>query len=348
MAAAWMERMAFSRERRVSVWMLCADLLESGYEIERVLPVVADVNLRAGRASVAKVILGLVPALEAGRFREAVERVAPAAEAMVFEGFGRADAASVFRSAARIALVRDRLAVALRSHLGGPIFLSLVMASLIYGAGAVFVPALEQLAPLEEWPPGARMAAVVAVGFSENAQWIGAGVCALGVVLTWLARNWTGAGRVLADNLVPFSLVRFVVGLSFVLSVVEAMRAGLDLDRRLFEDLARGGTRYSRDRILAIARGMERGQQLGRAMEGSKHGFPAPELIPVVMALDGMGSWAERLGRFVDRWVDRSERLVEERAAVVNRLLTAMVVMIVGSGMWLLFGVLQDLIGRAL
>ena len=114
------------------------------------------------------------------------------------------------------------------------------------------------------------------------------------------------------------------------------------------EDLARGGTRYSRHRILAIARGMERGEQFGRAMEGSGHGFPAPELIPVVMALDGMDSWTERLGRFVDRWVDRSERSVQERAVVVNRALTMVVVLIVGSGMWLLFGVLQDLIGQAL
>ena len=58
--------------------------------------------------------------------------------------------------------------------------------------------------------------------------------------------------------------------------------------------------------------------------------------------------WAERLGRFVDRWVDRSERSVQERAVVVNRALTMVVVLIVGSGMWLLFGVLQDLIGQAL
>ena len=348
MAAAWMERMAFGREYRVSVWMLCADLLESGYEIERVLPVVADVNRRAGRTAVANVIAGLIPALEAGRFREAVERVAPAAEAMVFEGFGRADAAAVFRAAARIAIVRDRLSVALRTNLAGPVFLSLVTAGLVYGAGKGFVPALEELAPLEAWPIGAQWAARVAVGFADNAQWIGAGVAVLAVVLAWLARNWTGSGRAAADSVVPFSLVRFVVGLSFVLSVVEAMRAGLDLDRRLFEDLARGGTRYSRHRILAIARGMERGEQLGRAMEGSGHGFPAPELIPVVMALDGMDSWAERLGRFVDRWVDRSERSVQERAVVVNRLLTMVVVLIVGSGMWLLFGVLQDLIGQAL
>ena len=348
MAAAWVERMAFGREYRVAVWMLCADLLESGYEIERVLPVVADVNRRAGRAAVAKVVEGLVPALEAGRLREAVERVTPAAEAMVFEGFGRADAAAVFRSAARIATVRERVANSLRANLAGPVFpghgdrrTRLWRGSGIR-AGARATGAARAVA-------GGGAARRTGRRWPSPSTWSGsgAGVVVLASALAWLARNWTGAGRRMADNVVPFSLVRFVVGLSFVLSIVEAMRAGLDMDRRLFEDLAKGGTRYSRHRILAIAREMERGEQLGRAMEGAHHGFPAPELIPVVMALDGMDEWADRLGRFVDRWVERSERVVRERAMVMNRVLTLVVVLIAGSAMWLLFGVLQDLIGQA-
>ena len=346
MARAWIERLSFPRAHRIAVWMLCADLIESGYEIERVLPVVAEVNRRAGRKSVARIIEGLVPALEAGTFRSAVERVAPAAEAMVFEGFGRADAAAVFRAAARIAEVRDRLGVALRTHLAGPVFLLLVTAGLVYGAGAHFVPALEQLAPVEAWPAGPQLAARIAMGFAAYAVWVGAGVAVAAVVLGWLARSWTGRGRHLADAVVPFSLVRFVAGLSFVLSVVEAMRAGLDLDRRLFDDLARGGTPYTRHRILAIGGAMERGDKFGEAMAGTGHGFPAPELIPVVSALDGMPSWAERLGKFTDRWVARSERLVAERAVVANRVLTLAVVLIAGSGMWLLFGVLQDLVDQ--
>lgn len=341
---AWLERTAFGRAERISVWMLCADLLESGYEIENALPVVAEVNRRAGRKSVARVVDGFVPALEANRLREAVARVAPPAEAMVFEGFGRADAASVFRSAARIADVRDRLAIALRASLAGPIFLALLTTGLVYGAGTGFVPALEQLAPLESWPAEARLAAQIAIAFADNVIWIGVGVLLAIAGLAWLARNWTGRGRSVADEIMPFSLVRFVTGLSFVFSVVEAMRAGLDLDRRLFTDLASGGTRYTRDRILAIGAGMERGEQLGTAMQVTRHGFPSPELIPVIAALDGMESWADRLGKFVDRWVARSERTVQERAMVINRLLTMAVVAIVGSGMWLLFGVLQDLI----
>ena len=344
---AWLEATAFTRTHRISVWLLCADLLESGFEIERALPVVAEVNRRSGRKSVARIVDGLVPALEAGRLREAVARVTPAAEAMVFEGFGRSEAAEVFRAAARIAEVRDRLAIALRKNLAGPVFLTVIAGGLLYGAGEAFVPALEGLAPIETWPVGAQLAGSLALGFANNVLWIGIGVAVVVAVFAWLGINWVGRGRAVADQVVPFSLVRLVTGLSFVLCVVEAMRAGLDMDRKLFEDLARGGTRYARSRIMAIANAMEGGGGLGRSMERAGHGFPSPELIPVVAALDRSPEWAERLGKFVDRWVRRAERLVEEGALVVNRALTFLIVVIISSGSFLLLGVIQELIGQA-
>ena len=346
MAAAFLERMSFGRAQRVAVWTLCADLLESGYEIERVLPLVGDVMRRSGKASIAGIIEGFRPALERNKLRAAIARVAPPAEAMVFEGFGRANSAAIFRAAARIAEVRDRLSVAMRTHLIGPFFLLVVTGGLLYGAGWGFVPALEKMAPVEAWPAESQLAAAVAVGFAENVWWIGGGVVAVLAAFVWLGRNWTGSGRHIADQVVPFSLIRFVTGLSYIFSVVEAMRAGLDLDERLFRDLATGGTRYTRHRILAIAAQMERGESLGEAMEKAGHGFPAPELIPVVAALAGMPEWQERLGKFVDRWIARSERMVAERAMVLNRVLTAAIALIVVAGIGTVGGLLQDLVGR--
>ena len=338
--------MAFDRENRISAWMLCADLLESGFEIERVLPVVAASNRVVGRTRVARVIEGLIPGLETGEIRASIAKVAPPGEAMVFEGFGRVDAASIFRAASRIAEVQDRVALALRTHLAGPVFLVVVVLLMLYAAGEWFVPALEDMAPVQEWPIASRFAATVTVGFKDNALLIVGSIAVVAVVVGWLARNWTGRGRGVADGFFPFSIVRLVTGLSFVLTVVEAMRAGLELDARLFRGLASGGTRYTRHRIRAIGDAMERGDRFGEAMAGTGHGFPTPELIPVVTALDGMEAWEERLGKFVDRWVARSERLVGDRAVVANRVLTGVVVFVAGSGMWLLFGVLQDLIRR--
>lgn len=153
MAAAWLERMSFRRADRIAVWTLCADLLESGYEVERVLPVVAEVYRQSGKGSIARVVDGFVPALQRNEIRGSIARVAPQAEAMVFEGFGRVAPASIFRSAARIAEVRDQLSTAMRTNLIGPFFLFLLAAGLLYGAGWGFVPALERMAPREVWSP---------------------------------------------------------------------------------------------------------------------------------------------------------------------------------------------------
>lgn len=343
MPAAWMERMAFTREHRIGVWMLCADLLDSGMEVERALPAVAAVQRAAGKRSVALVLQGLLPALETGRMQSAVARVTPGSEAMVFAGFGRVEAATVFRAAARIAQVEDRVMLALRTHLVGPVALVATILLMLFGAGEWFVPAMQEMAPLQEWPAESRIAGELAVAFTEHVVWIGGALAAVGMLVWWLARHWVGPGRAVADGFFPFSLVRLVTGLSFVLTVVEAMRAGLDLDRRLFEALEAMGMRYTRHRIRAIREAMEGGLNLGAAMGATGHGFPAPELIPVITALEGMESWEERLGKFVDRWVARSERHVAERAAVVNRVLTMVVVVIAGSGMWLFFGMLPAL-----
>ena len=242
--------------------------------------------------------------------------------------------------------MRDRVAGALRRNLAGPVFLALVAGGLLYAAGAGFVPALEGLAPLDTWPMAAQLVGIVCVGFVEHIVVIAALVVAAVIGVGWLARNWTGRGRAVADSMVPFSLVRLVTGLSFLLCIVESMRAGLDLDGDLFEDLARGSTPYTRHRILAIGRAMEQGGKLGSSMQGTGHGFPSPELIPVIAALDGKAGWVDRLGKFVDRWVTRSERLVEEGATVMNRALTAVIVLIVSAGSFLLFGVIQELVSR--
>ena len=199
--------------------------------------------------------LVLTPTRPGGAFGHLPEHewgLAPPAEAMVFEGFGRAPAAAVFCAAARIAQVQDRVAVALRTHLAGPALLVVVIALMLWAAGMWFVPALEELAPLGQWPVASRAAAEVAVAFRDNVVSIGAAFVVGSGVVGWLARNWVGRGRGVAGGFFPFSIVRLVSGLSFVLTVVEAMRAGLELDARLFRGLASGGTRYTRHRIGAI------------------------------------------------------------------------------------------------
>ncbi len=95
-------------------------------------------------------------------------------------------------------------------------------------------------------------------------------------------------------------------------------------------------------RIGAIQRGMARGAGLGRAMALAGHGFPDPALVPVAAALDGAPGWEDKLARFVERWVGRSEDLLKSRAAALNGALLIVVTLAMAAGIDAMFSVLQQ------
>ena len=330
------------REERIAIWRLCANLLESGVEIERVFPLMREMYAVQGKRRTAAKIASLEEAVKTARLSEAVGRISSAGEALVFQSFGRTDAVAVFAAAARIAEVQDKLMIALWTNLAGPCFLILALLGMVWGAGAFFIPQLADYYPMSDWPGWSRNAGELCLWVAGQILWIGAGAAvALGAVV-WLGMVWTGAGRAAADRVVPFSWLRLVTGLAFLLTAVECVRAGLDLNERTFAALSRGGTRYVRHRIGAIAANMNRGLGFGQAMAATGHGFPEPQLIAVVAALEGMPQWESRLGVFCERWVERAEHLVRSRTLVFNRALLLLVGAVVAGGISALFEVLES------
>ena len=329
------------REERIAIWHLCANLLESGFEIERVFPLVREMYALQGKRWIAARIESLEEAVKTGHLSRAVGRTASGGEALVFQAFGRTDAVAVFAAAARIAEVQDKLLMALWANLAGPCLLVMALVGVIWGAGAFFIPQLADYYPMSDWPEWSQSAGGLCLWVAEEILWIGiAAGGALGAVV-WLGAVWTGTGRAMADRVVPFSWMRMVTGLAFLLTALECARAGLDLNDRTFMALARGSTRYVRHRIATIAANMNRGLGFGQAMAATGHGFPEPQLIAVVAALEGMPRWESRLGVFCERWVERAEHLVRTRTLVFNRVLLLLVGAVTAAGISALFEVLE-------
>ncbi len=329
------------REDRIAIWHLCANLLESGFEIERVFPLVREMYALQGRRWIALRIESLEQAVKTGDLSKAVGRTASAGEALVFKSFGRTDAVATFAAAARIAQVQDKLVMALWTNLAGPCLLVMGLVGMIWGAGAFFVPQLADYYPMSGWPQWSRYAGGLCLWVAEEILWIGIATGGVLAAAAWLGAVWTGPGRALADRVAPFSWIRMVTGLAFLLTAIECARAGLDLNDRTFAALARGGTRYVRHRIAAIAANMNRGLGFGQAMTATGHGFPEPQLIAVVAALEGMPKWESRLGVFCERWVERAEHLVRTRTLVFNRVLLLLVGAVTAGGISALFEVLE-------
>ena len=345
MAIPWKRAWAalvLGRKARVDCFRTIADLLESGFELERALDVTVRAMRGQGPSFRARLLQGWRRALVENRFPAAMAATAPPAEAMIFQAYGRIDADVLFAAAARVADLRERQISAIRKALAMPLTLAGGLAVMLWAAGGYFVPVLESVVPPERWGPAAGL-------FRAASAWLYAepltfcAICAAIVAgLSAAMVYWTGPGRTTLDRVAPFSLYRTITGSAFLFVALEYLAAGLDLNDDAFEDLKRHASPYARNRIAAIQHGMARGAGFGRAMALAGHGFPDPALVPVAAALDGAPGWEKKLASFVERWVGRSEDLLKSRAAALNGLLLIAVTVAMAAGIDAMFSVLQQ------
>ena len=331
--------LVMGRKARVDCFQTVADLLDSGFELERALDVTAHAMGHGGRA---RLVASWRKALPAGSFTHAMASSVPASEAMIFEAYGKVDAGRLFAAASRVAALRERQMAAVRKALAMPLLLGVALVTMLWAAGGWFVPVLESVVPPERWGPAASLFRAASVWLFANP--LPFAVISIGIALpVGIAMvHWTGPGRAALDRVAPFSLYRTVTGSAFLFVVLEFLGAGLDLNDRAFDDLKRRAGAYARHRIGAIQRHMVRGAGLGRAMALAGHGFPDPSLVPVIAALDGVPGWEAKLSRFVERWVGRSEDLLRARAAGLNAALLIAVTVAVAAGIDAMFSILQQ------
>lgn len=346
LAHALAAALVFGRRARLDCFAMVADLLEAECSLERALEIAAGAARDEGRRGRAWVLGRWRRALPEDRFAETAARWLPGSEAMIFEAYGRVDARVLFGAAARVAGLRDRQAAAVRQATAMPLVLAGGLAVLLWAAGGHFVPVLETVSPPERWGPGAQAFRAASVWLHAHPWRFCAAAGALASLTAAAMLAWTGPGRTALDRVAPFSLYRMLAGSAFLFVVLELLAAGVDVNDRTFEALKRPASPYVRHRIGAIQRGMARGAGLGRSMVLAGHGFPDPSLVPVVAALDGLPGWERKLGRFVERWAERSEALLKARAAVLNGALLAAVAAVMAAGVDAMFSVLEQAAGR--
>lgn len=333
--------LVFPSRVRIDLFQMIADLLESGVAVEKALEIAIETAASQGQTLRAGVLGQWRTALMSGRFPQTAARWVPPAEAMIFAAYGRVEAGVLFAGAARIAEMRTKQKAAMWKALALPVLLIVGLVVLLWGAGGHFIPVLEGVSDPGTWGMAAQVFRGVSVWLNGNVLLFLA-ICAgvmFGVYL--LIVYWTGPGRAFADRVAPFSLYRTLTGSAFLFVVLEFVAAGVDVNDRTFRVLKSGASPYARHRIGAIQGHMASGAGLGKSMRLAGHGFPDPALVPVVAALDGTAGWEEKLGRFVARWVGRSEEVLRSRAAVLNGALLLIVTVVMAGGIDAMFGILQ-------
>ena len=333
--------LVFGRAVRIEAFRMLADLLEAELSIEGALEVLARTSEMEGRRLRAGIYRGWREALFADRFAETVAGWLPSSEAVVLAGYGRVDLGRLLAGMARVAELSERQRVALWRALAWPLLLAAGLLVLLWAAGGFFVPVIAEVSPPERWPLLASLFGRASVFLYDHDAAVLAGLVVAGLLFRWQLVAWTGPGRALLDAIAPWSLYRTVQGSAFVFVLVEFLGAGVDLNARIFGALEAHAGAYGRSRIAAIRAGMDRGRSLGEAMAASGHGFPDPSLIPVIAALERSPGWEVRLAGFVDRWVARSDRTMNRRAAVLNGVLASLAALVIVGLLDAMFSILS-------
>ena len=330
-------RIAFRRSVRARTWMVIADLLESGMELNRALPMVAEIQGR-GRTTLQDILGDLRSSLRTDRFASTVAEYIPEAEAMLFRRFGQASDASVFRAAATLTEVDAKIAKAITQALMWPVFLFFLVFVLLYLLGSKLFPTMEILAPVNEWPLSSQLVALLAFGVADHAFLVVVALALLVGAYLAIERFHAGLGREWLDRIPPFSLYRLRMGASFAFVLLENARVGHEINRAFLLNLADGLPPYSRSRIQAIAESADR-TNIGNAAMLAGHGFPDPELNAVLRAYAGQQDWVPRYGRYAAAWLDRLQERVEAMVQVLRLGLMILAAAIIGSAAFVMVNI---------
>ena len=306
-------------------------------DLNRALPLVSDIEA-SRRPLLQDILADLRASLRTDSFSRTVADYVPESEALLFRRFGLASDASIFRAAARMTSVDERIAKAIRQALLWPMFLFALIFVLLYSLGSHLFPTMATLAPVGEWPLTSQFVAIAAFWVADYALWavviLGAAVAAY----KWAERHHAGWGRVWMDRIPPFSLYRLRTGATFAFVLIENARVGHEINRAFLLNLANSLPPYTRSRIQAVADRADR-TNIGAAAIAAGHGFPDPELNAVLRAYADQRDWVPRYGGYANAWLERLQERVEAMVSLLRTGLMILAAMVIGSAAWVMVGI---------
>lgn len=330
----------FTKATRAEVWELLAALTKSKIAISEALMIAASVYQKRGKKGVYNILLDMRAAIPNNELQKVAAQYAPGGEALLLSGYGDTDTESLFKSMARIAKTELVISRAIKGAIAQPVFVFLLLACVIYGAGVALFPALVELQPLETWPIISKLFAKAAMGFATAAPYIAPVFAVLVAIIAIAVPNYTGGARTSLDRAPPFSFYKLRIGASFILSVIEAGRVGQKIDSNFLYEMAYTASPYARSRITKIGQ-LLNSVSFGEATLNANQGFPAEDVNTIAAALSTKEGWVENLGAFVDSWLDTVELQAKRSAAILNTIFMLLAAATIGMLLVSIFSILQ-------
>lgn len=283
---------------RLSMYRQFARFAQRGYDVKAPLETMHERAIKRGRSTAVVYEEWLRGVNEGKRFSDILADYAPAAERMaVSSGEETGQIGQGFQMAAYIVESNNRLRGALVSTLAYPTLLLGVFIALLVFISALLIPQLEEMLPVEFWPPISAALHWIATGLQKYGLLL-LGAFVVGSTAAVLSLPyWTSPVRRYLDrSLPPWTIYRDIQGGLLLVALSGVVAAGAPIDDAL-RRLRRTASPWMAAHLDEMIGNVAQGLTPARAMET---GLMSDVLMDELIAYDRAGDLAsaiEFLGR---------------------------------------------------
>ena len=197
----------------------------------------------------------------------------------------------------------------------------------------VLIPQLSMLAPPETWTgAGALLYQVATFITSWKGAVSGILVIAAAVLVSFSLKNWTGAGRNIADKIPPWSIYRVFSGVSWLYATAILLQTReLKLVNVLKKSLDSPDTsRYLRSRLQPIYLNTMRGKNLGEALFETPTRWPDASLADDLRTYASLPGFNSQLGVFAEEILNESMERIQRGAGMLGSACLILLIAVIG------------------
>ncbi|HJV75124.1 MAG TPA: type II secretion system F family protein [Noviherbaspirillum sp.] len=230
----------------------------------------------------------------------------------------------------------SRVNAALKSAMTTPAIYTLAVYGMLWAIGKYVTPGFAQALSREK--ARGLVYGLYVAGDLANSWWMLAPLITFGGIIAgvaWSLSRWTGALRIKAEGIFPYSFYRDIQGYTWLMSFTALLRSGV-ADVEILKRQVKTATPWLKERLHAIWWRMDNGASLPKALlaKGKNNmpafGFPNPDIVDDITSMAGFADFPDRIATLAMQWADELETKTLARAKAFGFFMEIFMYMLMG------------------
>jgi type II secretory pathway component PulF len=325
--------MEFGVDARERFYTKIGQLMSNGVNLELSLTQLEKNALRRKQATLPKFYSYLKFNIANGiNFGQALSPYVPTSEGMMIEtGSNTGRLADALANTVTMLQQQRKLTRAIVGSLSYPVLLFVMLILALYLVSVQIIPVFTQVLPMDQWEGLSLKVANASIFIRSYGLYLLLAMFGFIALVMFSLPNWTGKGRLLVENVFPWSIYRLWQGSAFLLAISSLMTAGVKLDELSLAKIGNKASPYLKQRIDAIKRQMIAGMNLGEAMARTGYDFPDVDIVDDILIYARLRGFDQSLYRITQRWIDDLIINITGLMKGINTLMLFLVSIVIGA-----------------